>query len=442
MTRHDKDIRGSGTDFDWAIAPVSRETFFSEYFEKKHLVVKREDPGYYGDLLTFADIDRVVSTMGLYAPEITVTKNTEGATDSDAAPATDRDAAPATDSDAPSDTDAGHGQPAPPMGAQDYTFDSGYVDPVRVAQLFADGGTVILSALHERLPQLARFCRALEAALSTRVQTNIYMTPGGNRGFRPHYDSHDVLVLQIEGTKEWRIYDTPVELPLHSQAFNPADIPVGEETDRFVLEPGDMAYVPRGLAHDAVATDETSLHITTGLMFRTWADIVVEAAQLMAHKDPAFRRALPPGYAAPGYDFGAHEAQFRDLLARLVESAPYEGLMRNAADDFIATRLPRVEGQLSQIARLGELTVESEVGARPDLVYDLTVLDGADGKDPVVSLSAHGSEITLPVHAEEPLSFAVSTPHFRVRELPGRLDDDSKLVLVRRLIREGLVRAL
>ncbi len=434
----------SDFSFDWTIAPITREAFFAEYFEKKRLVVKRGQPDYYRDLLSVQQIDHVVTTMGLYGPEITVTKsdghNHGTDADSDAAPppATDHDsdagAPPATDQD----TDAGH-HGAGRIEAADYSYPSGYVDPVRVAQLFDDGATVILSGLHERLPRLAQFCRALEHVMSCRVQTNIYMTPTASQGFRPHYDSHDVLVLQVEGTKEWRIYDTPVELPLHSQGFTPHDVPIGEETDRFVLEPGDMCYVPRGLAHDAVATDETSLHITTGLMTQSWADLLAEAITVMAHKDPAFRHALPPGFANPGFDLAAHKETFTTLMHRLAETAPFEKLLGGFKTDFISNRVPRVEGQMAQVAELGKLDLGTQVGARPHLVYDMVSLPEDDGKEAAVSVLCYGSEITLPAHVEEPLRHALTTSSFKVSDLPGDLDDSGKLVLVKRLVREGLM---
>ncbi|WJY22377.1 cupin domain-containing protein [Fontisubflavum oceani] len=438
--------------FDWAIAPLTRDEFFNTYFEKKHVVVKRGQPDYYSSLLSFAQIDHVVTTMGLYSPEITVTKSDGHAhgtdSDTDAAPKpatdsdttakpqeTDSDTAPATDSD--THGSGGHG--AHTIQPGDYSYESGYIDPVRVAQLFADGATVILSGLHERLPQLGLFCRALENALSCRAQTNIYMTPTASQGFRPHYDSHDVLVLQVEGTKEWRIYDTPVELPLNSQGFNPHDVPIGEETDRFVLEPGDMCYVPRGLAHDAVATDETSLHITTGLMTRSWADLMAEAVNVVAHKDAAFRHALPPGFANPGFDASAYEQTFRDLMHKLADTAPFAPLLSGFKQEFIANRVPRVEGQLAQVGKLGDLSGDSIVGARPHLVYDMAVMDGGDGKDPSVSVLCYGAEITLPAHAETALRYALETPSFRLADMPGDLDDAGKIVLVKRLVREGMM---
>ncbi|WP_224816821.1 cupin domain-containing protein [Hasllibacter sp. MH4015] len=386
--------------FDWAIAPETPETFFADYFEKKPLVIKRGQSDYFADLLGYDDIDRVVSTMGLSHPEVNVTKS-----DGNITPA-------------------------------DFAYETGQIDPVRVSQLFADGATVILSGLHERLPQLARYCRAMEAVMSARVQTNIYMTPPGNQGFNPHYDSHDVLVLQIAGSKEWRVYGTPVELPLNDQGFE-RGMDVGEEQMRFMLEPGDTLYLPRGMAHDAVATDETSLHITTGLMFRTWADVLAEAVIAKAHREPAMRRALPPGYANHGADLDAHDATFAELVA-LVGDAPAGKLLSGFREEFLTGRVPRVEGQMAQLAALEDLTLDSRVGGRPHLIFALHDVPDEDQ----VCLVCQGAEIVLPDFARSAMEFCLTTPDFAVRDMGGDLDDDGKLVLARRMAREGLVQVL
>ena len=389
-------------DFEWSIAPLTRDAFFDEAFETKHVVVHRDDPDYYQRLLTIDDIDRVVSTMGLSVPEVQVVR-----------------------------ADA-------QLTPQDFAYESGFIDAVRVNQLFADGGTIILSNLQERLPQLARFCRALENMFSSRIQTNIYLTPAHSQGFRAHYDNHDVLVLQVEGTKEWRIYDHPVELPLNTQAFDPHDVPIGELTETFVLQPGDMCYVPRGLTHDAVATDQTSLHITTGLMTRTWADLVTEAVVAAAHRDPAFRASLPPGHARGDFDSAVMQSVFDGLLDRLKDTASLPDLLADIRADFIGNRVPRVPGQMRQLARLAELTPASEVGAQPQLIYDLQDRTDSAGND-VVQVSCQGAEIFLPAHVKPALEVCLSAPRIAVRDLPGDLDEAGKLVLVKRLIREGMM---
>lgn len=381
---------------DQVLGPISTDTFFSDYFEKQHCVIKRGDPSFFDGLLSHAEMDHVLTTMGLEVPEVNVTKAGANIT------------------------------------AADFAYENAAIDPVRVAQLYADGATVIVSGLQERLPALARYCRALEAALSARVQTNIYMTPAGNQGFNPHYDSHDVLVLQVAGSKEWRIYGMPVELPLESQAFE-RGMEVGPEVDRFVLEPGDAVYVPRGLAHDAVATGEGSLHITTGLMFRTWADALAETVIAMAHREPSLRRALPPGFAQNGVDLETYAPQFAEMLGTLTD-APVGKLLGGFREEFLTGRVPRVEGQFAQLAALDGLSTDSQVGARPDVIYNLR-----EEEDGQVTLIAQGAEIALPGHAAEAMAYCVTTPAFRLGDMGGDLDDDGKLVLARRLIREGLM---
>lgn len=389
--------------FDQAIAPVTRAEFFQTSFEKKHLVIRRGQADYYSRLLSSADIDWAVSTLGLSVPEVNVVQ-------------ANREITPA-----------------------DFAYDSGFVDPVAVNQQFSQGATVIMSNLQERLPKLANFCRELEKVFSARVQTNIYMTPANSQGFKAHYDGHDVLVLQVEGTKEWRIYDTPVPLPLEEQGFNPHDVPIGDLTDSFVLEPGDMVYVPRGLTHDAVSTDQTSLHITTGLMMRSWADVMVEALRKLALSDPDFREGLPPGFANEGFDgTAAAEAKFSSLLAKL-SAVQLEPVLNDFREDFIATRLPRAHGQLAQTARLDELSLDSVMGARPTLIYRLADVPAKGDQPDSVALSCQGTVITLPAHARNALEFAISTPRFTMSDMPGDLDDAGKTVLLRRLVREGLV---
>jgi ribosomal protein L16 Arg81 hydroxylase len=389
-------------DFDWTIAPVSRADFFAHSFEKKHLVIRRGQADYYADLLSTGDIDWALTTLGLSVPEVNITR-------ADAA-----------------------------ITPADFAYESGFVDPVAATRLFADGATIILSNLQERLPNLADFCRALEKVFSARVQTNIYLTPAHSQGFKAHYDGHDVLVLQVEGTKEWRIYDTPVALPLADQGFDPAEVPIGEETDRFVLEPGDMVYVPRGLTHDAVSTDQTSLHITTGLMVRSWADLLTEAVRMMAHDNVAFREALPPGFTDEGYDLTGAQAKFSDLLAR-VAAAELEPVLHEFREDFIGSRLPRVHGQMAELARMADLNTESRLIARPNLIYRLMDVPGKGDVEDAVAVSCQGAVISLPAFARAPLAHALSGQAFTLADLPGDLDEAGRAVLVRRLLREGLV---
>ena len=304
----------------------------------------------------------------------------------------------------------------------------------RLLQLFADGATVILQQLQLRLASLAALCRSMEKAFSARFQTNVYMTPAGAaQGLKPHYDSHDVFVLQVEGSKSWTIYDTPVVLPTQAVAFDPAAYAPVAPTQDFVLHSGDMAYIPRGVVHDAVSTDDTSVHITLGAMVRTWADLLADALSDATRADPAFRRALPAGFADDGFDRQQAGPILADLFERLAAQADAAALLDRFAEDMIASRHCLVPGQLQQIIALDALDPQSLVGRRPNLLYQIRAHDGQ------AVLRCYGKEMVFPGHVFDPLRFALMTERYSVGSLPGDLDDDGKCTLIRRLVREGLV---
>ncbi len=79
-----------------------------------------------------------------------------------------------------------------------------------LAQL-AGGATLVLQALHRTWPPLIRFGSDLAAELGHPVQINAYITPPENQGFAAHYDTHDVFVLQVAGSKRWTIHSPVIE---------------------------------------------------------------------------------------------------------------------------------------------------------------------------------------------------------------------------------------
>ena len=75
----------------------------------------------------------------------------------------------------------------------------------KVLGQLAGGATLVLQALHRTWPPLIEFGSMLAAELGHPVQINAYITPPENRGFAAHYDTHDVFVLQVAGSKRWTI---------------------------------------------------------------------------------------------------------------------------------------------------------------------------------------------------------------------------------------------
>lgn len=384
--------------FDWLIDPIVPSTFFAEFYEQKPLLIQRRQPSKFASLLSIDAVDRYLSTTTPYRPDVFLI---------DAA----RD-----------------------LKADDYAFPNseppGRIDLPRAYQLFATGATITLSQLHERVAPLAALCRAVEKTFSSHFQTNVYLSPPNAQGFKTHFDSHDVFVLQVSGAKLWTLYNTGIVLPLRGQAFDPKKHTPGPPTREFTLHAGDLLYCPRGIYHSARSTDETSLHITLGLIGKTWADVMIEAVSAACLASPAFRANLPVGFANAEYNSREAAAVFSvllDTIAREVQLAP---ILQQLAEDFVTSRRPALYGCLQELK--STLSLDSKVAPQPDLIYLLRE------EDEKIVLLFGASEISLPGFVREALIAALERGPFVVRDLP-QLDDEGKLVLVRRLLREGLL---
>ena len=382
---------------DWLIHPITEASFFKEYWEQKPLVVRRHQKDYFSSLLSLEEVDRAITTLNLTYPTITL-KNA-----------------------------------AKEVGPADYTATSGALDVAAVYQLFNEGSTIVLAFLDDVLPSLTSLCRALERELSFPLQANAYLTPGRAQGAKYHYDTHDVFVLQITGSKHWTMYGTPLELPLSSQEFDSKTHEQGAPTLEFELEAGDVAYVPRGVVHEARSSENSSLHITVGILCYRWADLLLEFVADASLKDPAFRRGLPPGFAREDFDRSHAQEIFGSLLKRLATNADCATTLGHFADRWISARPPLLNGQMGQLALLDRLRMESVVGARSSAAFRI-LKNGSS-----TSVYAFARKIGFPAQAEDALRFALNQSRFSIRDLPGNLDDSGKLVLIRRLVREGLM---
>jgi hypothetical protein len=149
-----------------------------------------------------------------------------------------------------------------------------------VLALFADGHTIVLQQSQKRWKRLADFCNILSATLNARVGANIYITPPNSQGFTAHYDMHDVLLLQTEGTKIWKVKPFD-KVPLtivgdeFEQEFPDLELCDSEGSTELSLEAGQRLYMPRGTIHQGIAfSDKPSVHITFGIKPVTWYDLI------------------------------------------------------------------------------------------------------------------------------------------------------------------------
>jgi ribosomal protein L16 Arg81 hydroxylase len=376
-----------------AVEPLSPEEFLGDYWERRPYVAARREPGRFDDLLSQADVERLVCSPGIRYPAFRLVK--EGSK----------------------------------LQVGDYTEDvpwrpspfTGTADVDRVLAEWEAGATIVLQGLHLHWEPLVLFCRELEAELGHPVQANAYYTPRSAQGLPVHHDTHDVLSLQVAGEKRWLVYDPVLPLPLRDQRYSPTLGEPDEPVLDITLEAGDTLYLPRGWLHAATTSESDSLHVTVGINVYTRLD-AVRAAMDECADDLEFRRA-------------ADELDAAELLERLAERLSPEDVERRRRERFVRTRRPIRTGQLAELRALEQLTLDTTVERRPTVIWDVRARDGE------VELSFEGKSIHFPAHAREEVEGAASaTEPFRPSELPGGLDDAGRLVLVRRLVREGFLR--
>jgi ribosomal protein L16 Arg81 hydroxylase len=297
------------------IAPLSLQRFFEEHWETKPFVRRRGDEHYYDGLLTKDGLEMVISTGDLRYPAIQLAK--------------------------------GGGYYPPEVYTRDVKHGTevfaGVPDLAVVQAEYASGATIVLPALHRTHAPLRALCAALERYLDHAVHANVYVTPGSAAGFRPHYDTHEVLVLQVAGKKRWRVFEGPTSLPHRSQPFLPAGYALPAEPLLEVdLSPGDLLYLPRGSVHTAATLDGFSAHVTIGITVYTWVELLSELVFSSASAEP-FRRALPVGFASRADVKSALRDVMRERLGQLVDRCDYDRTIDTFSRRVAATRAPSSE---------------------------------------------------------------------------------------------------
>lgn len=392
-------------DFAALINPVSAEVFFAQHWEHKPLLLQRGEESYYNSLLSIGDIEAFITRGGARYPALRLAK--EGAF----------------------------------YAAEAYTRDVKYGDEVfhgvlDVEKIFTEysaGATVTLPALHRAWPPLGRLCTQLEAQLDHSVHTNAYLTPGRAAGFTPHYDTHEVFVLQIAGSKRWRVYPPPLSLPHRSQPFSPEtytlpDTPLLE----FDLSAGDLLYLPRGYVHTTSTAQGFSAHVTIGVSVYTWVELLSELIQ-DSIQSPEFRRALPSGFAHQAELDASMQRQFMALVDQMRAALEPDVLIERFRRRVRAAR-PRPATQFrADVAPIGP---NSLLRVTPGRDYTISQEHG----DLVLHLE--GRRVRLQSAVAPALAAISQADSFTPQGLPTTISLDARLALVRYLHGLGFLQSI
>jgi ribosomal protein L16 Arg81 hydroxylase len=387
------------------LEPIPVQHFLYEIWGHRHLTISRNDPDHYRHLFSFADVDRLIF-LARDRPQdlLTILPKDKLGTEIKAR----LQAAPIHE----------------------------------LYRRFHLGDTLRISHLEGSWPALLPLVRRIGETLNARVDVNLYMTPANSQGFPTHVDHEDVFILQVGGSKDWFIYEADHPWPLEGLSY------VEEQggfssglrdqsqlclVERVLLQTGDFLYVPRGYPHHAVTSGLPSLHLTIGIHPAYWLDVARAALELASEDEPALRRALPPRFSA-SEGGPAMVTELERILRRAFEGPVLEKALQAVAakQRTVPDFLP--DGHFASLEKLDALTLASIVGHREGMEYRI------EREDQQATIRAGRAQIKGPISILPALEFIRDHSELKVGEIPLASDENGKVVLARRLIREGLLR--
>jgi ribosomal protein L16 Arg81 hydroxylase len=153
------------------------------------------------------------------------------------------------------------------------------------------GATLVFNNIHRKHQGVSQFSRRISRSLQAPTQVNLYLSQPAVGGFDLHYDTHDVFIIQIAGSKKWRVFPPTVLDPLFYQKKHGKSPPAEPYLD-LTLQKDSVLYIPRGHWHDAVAGEEQSMHLTLGLLTKTGVDFLSWIVDEL-RESPKVRKSLP-----------------------------------------------------------------------------------------------------------------------------------------------------
>ncbi|MCQ4309154.1 cupin domain-containing protein [Pseudomonas stutzeri] len=293
--------------------------------------------------------------------------------------------------------------------------------------------TLLVQAVDQLVPEVAELIEHFRFLPNWRIDDVMisFASPGGGVG--PHFDNYDVFLLQAQGRRRWRVgqmCDGDSPMLQHPDLRILADF---QGTDEWVLEPGDMLYLPPRLAHFGTAEDAC---MTYSLGFRapSAAEVLTHFTDFLAQFLPDEERYSDADLAPTDDPYQIQSDALDRLRAMLTEHMGDERLLLTWFGQFMTEpRYPeRVQGpDIEEHALLAAL----EDGAV--LIRNLSARLAWSEVDIGLLLFASGQSRLLPSHLKDLLKLICSADAIHAENLAPWLNDEDGRNLVWQLVKQG-----
>lgn len=379
--------------------------FFTTYFARRPLFRPGALPGDMSEILSIADLDDIVHQEGLRSSLF-------------------RMLGPGTGAAGPFLTKRLH------LRREGQSFEDA-LSADKVYAHFRTGKTLIHAGLNHTRPNLRALCGLLTEKFAAPSEAVAFLTPAGQQGTGAHSDPSDVYVIQLAGTKRWRVWPTPGTRRVgEDRAYVVAEMP--EPVLDVSLRPGDVLYLPYGTPHVAVAEGEVSLHLTLVALTSMWSQLISRVLETVLAEDSEFWD-VPYAGDPPETLAAALAGKVKALTQRLDQVDLTAALQRvmSAGRAYEGVVRGRFFQDMAAVDHIGADTV---VAAVPDSA----AFNGAADGGTLVTIA--GNKLTMAPDIASALAAAGTGAPFRAGDFLHDEDTERSVSSVKQLVRLGALK--
>lgn len=393
-------------EFDFTLKSLlgnlTLKDFVKNYWESEVLVTHRECKTYFSDLLTMEDVDQV---LDLCKPELDKVKVVK---------------------------------PSGFLSYDKFFNPDGNININLLYKHYSEGYSIILRRIENYWEPIKKLCFNLREVMSHHVQANMYLTPKNSVAFTPHIDDHDVLVLQIAGSKNWQLYDSFYETPLlESNGASSLNKEHLKGLKELVLNAGDVMYIPRGVPHNAFTTNDSSLHLTIGIYPVQWVDLFKDILNGIAVQDVAYRKALPFGYMYQQNIEEYLKEKTKELLSKSLDKVQVSPSIEVFQNRLKIIQTPVEYGHFCQLDKVDDINLDTRLVKRSTIKCTIQRIN-----ENFVRLIYNGNTIKGPAKIKPAFEYVSNVDEvFTPSSLPIS-NPAHQLKLCRRFVKGGLLQII
>ncbi len=237
----------------------------------------------------------------------------------------------------------------------------------RLPAMSKPGWTLLVQGLDQHLDEARALLDLFRFAPDARLDDLMLSIASDGGGVGPHFDSYDVFLIQLAGQRRWRI-------GAQRDAVLRDDVPLKiianfKPEQEFVLEPGDMLYLPPGWAHDGVAVGAGCVTASVGFRASTAEGLAAELLPRLLdevdsggklYADPRQEAATEPARVpAALLDFARRAVEAAVQRPQALERALGEALTEPKATVWFDARDPLPLGQGAVLDRRSRMLYDT-----------------------------------------------------------------------------------